>query len=97
MGKLKKELEGHFFMDEVGSEFFTTFEVALDARNYLCHGFFKDFLAQQAGLCSEQAALDKLEDIKSQIRIATNYSGSIVSSLQENFPRVFDEVHLSVH
>jgi hypothetical protein len=98
MGALKQRLQKYLRVSPGGPPApLDVLQVALEARNYLCHEFFKDFgtnLEQDQG--ADRAA-SKLDNFQDAIREAITFCDQLTKALRQQFPRTFDETAAQIH
>lgn len=98
MGELKKALESRLHISPGGpSVFLDILQESLESRNYLCHNFFKDYMASSINEKREPDAIAKLEEIQNKLRDAISFADSLTSSLQQQFPKTFTDHDFIVH
>lgn len=98
LGELKRELEKYIRISPNGpSASFDVLQHALDARNYLCHEFFKEI---GEGLENDRVStqvIAKLEEIQAALQAAISFSDQIASTLRQQFPRSFADRCKAIH
>lgn len=92
MGELRKKLQ-HYLRSSPGGPPAPLDELqdALEARNYLCHEFFKEYgadIEQGQGMDSALARLDALQD---DFRAAIAFCDRLTGALRQAFPKTFDK------
>lgn len=98
MGDLKKTLEERLKISPGGpNAFFVVLERALKARNYLCHSFFKDYIAGATQSWPNSDPVSKLEEISSELQEAIQFSHSLELELRGKFPKTFLENGATLH
>lgn len=98
MGELKKALESRLHVSPGGpTAFLDVLQVALESRNYLCHAFFKEYMASSIKEKEKFDAIAKLEEIQKSLREAISFADSLVKSLRQQFPKTFADHDRRVH
>ncbi|WP_417249801.1 hypothetical protein [Celeribacter sp.] len=98
MGELKRTLESKLHVSPGGpSASIEVLQGALEARNHLCHGFFKSHFANTDTDAAIRSALSDLSDMKEKIQEAIGFANSLVASLQDQFPITFSNFERRLH
>lgn len=98
MGELKRSLESRLHVSPGGpSASIEVLQNALDARNYLCHDFFKKHMANKGQNAAIQAATSELKEMKETIHKAIAFATTLTHSLREQFPNTFVIIDRRLH
>lgn len=91
MGQLKKTLELFFQVTPLGpSPIFDVLGEALEARNYLCHKFFKEYNTIKSK--GQFDAVAKLEEMQTNLREAIAFAMGLTDKLNRQFPQTFSDL-----
>ncbi|MDO5759361.1 MAG: hypothetical protein Q4P24_18380 [Rhodobacterales bacterium] len=98
MGELKRALESRLHVTPGGpSAFLHVLQEALDARNYLCHAFFKDTVESSARKHADFDAIVKLREIEDSLQNAISFANGLAGTLRQQFPQTFSRDSRTVH
>ena len=98
MGELKRTLESKLHVSPGGpSASIEALQGALEARNHLCHRFFKSHFANTDPEAAIRSALSELSDMKEKIQEAIGFANALVASLQNQFPNTFSNSERRLH
>ena len=98
MGELKRALESSLHVTPGGpSVFLDVLQEALDARNYLCHAFFKDAVKSSTQDNENFDAIARLREIETTLRSAISFANGLADTLRQQFPKTFASDSRTVH
>lgn len=98
MGALKTRLQGYLRSSPGGpSAPLTVLEDALEARNYLCHQFFKDVSADLEQGHAVDHVVSKLDEMQDAFRAAISFCDRLTEALRQAFPKTFDRKSDQIH
>lgn len=98
MGELKRALESRLHVSPGGpSVFLHVLQEALEARNYLCHAFFKGAIESSTQDNDNFDAIAKLREIETTLRKAISFANGLADTLHQQFPKTFASDSRTVH